>query len=125
MLKPAVDVNGSASTVTYNYPNAASTCGNAFPTSISEPLGLSRSMTWNCTGGVQLTTKDENNQPTTTAYSDANFWRPASLTDPLTNVTSFGYSTSNPAGITQSLTFNASQSIAYTGTGFDGLGRPI
>jgi hypothetical protein len=41
MMKTAVDVNGSSSTVTYNYPDASSTCGNAFPTSVSEPLSLS------------------------------------------------------------------------------------
>jgi len=122
-VKTVADVNGA--TTTFNYSNSTATCGNSFPTSVSEPLSLSRSMTWNCTGGVQVTSVDENNQNTTTTYNDPYFWRPASVTDPLTNPTSFAYSTSNPAWVTQSLTFNGNHSIAETGTGFDGLGRQI
>jgi RHS repeat-associated protein len=122
-LKTSIDVNNA--TTIYNYPDATSTCGNAFPTSVSEPLSLSRSMTWNCSGGVQLTTVDENGKTTTMAYNDPYFWRPASVTDPLTNVTTFGYSIGNPNGFVQSLVFNGSQSIANTGIGLDSLGRPI
>jgi RHS repeat-associated protein len=117
------DTNGAQESS--NYSALTATCGNAFPTSISEPLGLSRSMTWNCSGGVQTSVTDENSKTTTTAYSDADFWRPASVTDPLTNATLFAYSASNPTWVVQSLTFNGSQSNAYTGTGFDGLGREI
>jgi RHS repeat-associated protein len=117
------DANGAQSTS--NYGALTATCGNAFPTSISEPLGLSRSMTWNCSGGVQTSVTDENSKTTITAYSDADFWRPASVTDPLTNATLFAYSASNPAWVVQSLTFNGNQSNAYTGTGLDGLGREI
>jgi YD repeat-containing protein len=123
MVKTATDVNGAVTS--YNYPDATSTCGNAFPTSVSEPLSLARFMTWKCAGGVQLTAKDENSQTTTITYNDQYFWRPASLTDPLTNATLFAYSASNPAWVVQSLTFNGNQSNVYTGTGFDGLGREI
>jgi RHS repeat-associated protein len=119
----ATDVNGA--TTTFNYSDSTATCGNSFPTSVSEPLSLLKSMTWKCTGGVQLTAVDENNQTITSTWNDPDFWRPASVTDPLTNATSFAYSTSNPAWATQSLTFNGNQSIAETGNGFDGLGRQI
>jgi RHS repeat-associated protein len=122
-VQTVTDVNGAATT--FNYSNSTATCGNSFPTSVSEPLSLTRSMTWSCTGGVQLTSVDENSQTVTTTWNEPYFWRPSGVTDPLTNVTSLTYSSSNPRGITQSLTFNGNQSIAYTGTGFDGLGRPI
>jgi RHS repeat-associated protein len=121
-VQTVTDINGAVTTL--NYADANNTCGNAFPTSVSEPLSLTRYMTWSCTGGVQLTAKDENGQTTTTTYNDQYFWRPVSATDPLTNVTSMAYG-SNPAWIVRSLTFNANQSIAYTGTGFDGLGRVV
>jgi RHS repeat-associated protein len=121
--RTTTDVNGA--TTTFNYSNSTDTCGNSFPTSVSEPLSLLKSMTWKCTGGVQLTSVDENNQTITTTWNDPNFWRPASVADPLSNATLFAYSASNPAWAVQSLTFNGNQSNAYTGTGFDGLGRQI
>jgi RHS repeat-associated protein len=122
LVKTATDVNGAATS--YNYPDATSTCGNAFPTSVSEPLSLSRSMTWNCTGGVQATSADENNQPVTTTWNDPYFWRPASATDALNNVTTFGY-LPNFQGFASTLLFNGNQSMANTGNGLDSLGRLI
>jgi len=121
--KTVSDVNTAQTT--YNYPDATSTCGNAFPTSITEPLSLSGSVSWNCTGGVLTSVTDENGKTISTTYNDSYFWRPASVTDPLTNATLFAYSASNPAWVVQSLTFNGNQSIAYSGTGFDGLGRVV
>jgi hypothetical protein len=49
----------NGATTTYVYGSGTS-CGNSFPTQVNLPLSLSRSMTWNCTGGVQLTVIDEN-----------------------------------------------------------------
>ena len=69
----ATDVNSAVTTYTYG---SGTSCGNSFATSVSEPLSLSRSMVWNCTGGVQTSVTDENGQPTTTAYNDLYFWRP-------------------------------------------------
>jgi RHS repeat-associated protein len=126
--KTSTDVNGAINT--YNYPDATSTCGNAFPTSVNEPLGLSKSMTWNCTGGVQFTAKDENGQTTTTAFTDPYFWRPASVTDPTNAVTSFCYGllttgtcTLNPNQTESTLNFNSGISTVDTLTTLDGLGR--
>ena len=45
----ATDVNGAQTTYSYN---GTGGCNNLLPTGISEPLSLSRSMTWDCNGGV-------------------------------------------------------------------------
>jgi hypothetical protein len=49
-LNTSKDVNGA--TTTYNYSSNTADCQMAFPTSVSAPLSISGSMTWNCTGGV-------------------------------------------------------------------------
>lgn len=82
------DVNGAVTT--YNY--STGSCGNSFATSINEPLSLSTSATWSCQGGVILTATDENNQTSTYTYSDAFYWRPASLVDAASDTTNFTYS---------------------------------
>ena len=120
------DVNGA--TTTYNYPDATSTCGNTFPTSITEALNLSRSMTWNCTGGVQLTATDENGKTVTTAYStDAYFWRPNAGTDQLGNQTSFFYQPNPsyccPPMVASQMIFNNGTSEASDFQYKDSLGR--
>lgn len=123
-VQTATDVNGAQTTYTYG------ACGNSFATSVAEPLSLSKSMTWNCTGGVQLTATDENSQTTTTNYNDAYFWRPASVADPTGATTNFCYGmmssgTCNP-NTTQSefyLAFNSNSSTIDTLTTFDALGR--
>jgi RHS repeat-associated protein len=87
-VKTATDVNGAVTTYTYG---SGASCGNSFVTSVSEPLSLSRSMTWNCTGGVQTSLTDENGQPTTTTYTDPYFWRRNKVTDAASSVASFTY----------------------------------
>jgi RHS repeat-associated protein len=87
------------------------------------PLGLARSTTWDCTGGVALSNTDENGKVTSTSYSDPYFWRPASTTDALGNVTTFTYSGAN--SVSTNFTFNGGNSVVGTLTTVDGLGRPI
>jgi RHS repeat-associated protein len=125
-ISTSQDVNGA--TTTYNYPDATSTCGNAFPTSITEPVGgMSQSMTWNCTGAAQLTSTDENSKTTTVAYNDAYFWRKNAVTDQLGNQTSFSYQPNPtyccPTMVQSSLTFNNGNSVANDIQYKDGLGR--
>jgi RHS repeat-associated protein len=109
---------------TYNYSSAAASCGNTFPTSVTEPLSLSRSMTWDCDGAVQTSAIDENSETTSTSYTtDPDFWRPESATDALGNVTSFTYTGQNQ--VKSSLTFNTGGSIKEQVTTLDGLGRVI
>jgi RHS repeat-associated protein len=116
--KIATDVNGAQATYVYG----TGSCGNSFPTTINEPLSLSRSIVWNCTGGAATQVTDENNKIVTSSYTDPYFWRPASITDQLQNSTTFSYF---PTSMSSSLVFNNNTSIAETGIGLDGLGRPI
>jgi RHS repeat-associated protein len=114
-VQTATEMNGAQTTYTYG------ACGNSFPTSVSEPLNVSQSMTWNCTGGAQLSTTDENNQTTTTAFTDLYFWRPASVTDPTRAVTTFTYN--GASSVESILLFNGGNSGVDVLTTVDGLGR--
>jgi RHS repeat-associated protein len=87
-VRTMTDVNGAQTTYTYN----ATGCPNSFPASAAEPLSLSRSMTWNCTGGVQTSATDENGKINSTSFTtDPSFWRPESATDPTNAIASFTY----------------------------------
>jgi RHS repeat-associated protein len=116
-INTATDVNSAV--MTYNY--SSSSCGNSFATSISEPMSLSRSMTWNCTGAVQTSVTDENGQPATTTYSDAYFWRPKSVKDAASNVADFTYDGST--SIEGYVNFNGSTSTTDALKTVDVLGR--
>jgi RHS repeat-associated protein len=115
------DFNGA--TTTFNYASGSASCYNSFATSVSEPLSLSRSMSWNCTGGVATGASDENSQTVSTSYTDADFWRPYSTTDQLSNVTTISYS--GQTAVESALSFNSSNSIVDLRTTVDGFGRPI
>jgi len=112
----AQDVNAALTTFTYG------ACGNSFPTSVSQPLSLSESMTWNCTGGVRTSSTDPNGKTTYTNYTqDPSYWRPESTKDALGNVATLAYT-----GATQveaALNFNSSTVDALTT--LDSLGRPF
>jgi RHS repeat-associated protein len=112
------DIN--TATTTYNYGSAS--CQMAFPTSISEPLSMSRSMAWNCTGGVLTSLTDENRQVTSATYNDAFFWRPANVNFPDGGQTSWTYN--SPTNITITTKMNSSQNIVATQL-LDGLGRAL
>ncbi len=118
-VKTSTDVNGALTT--NNYPDAVSTCGNAFPTSVTEPLSLSMSMTWNCTGGVELTSTDENGKISSTAYTDTHFWRPSSTTDATGAVTNITYPTFTRTE--RSMPVNGTASVVDVLQTVDGLGR--
>ena len=108
------DVNGDP----YSY--AYGDCNGAFPTSISEPGGLSKSMTWDCDGGVLGTVTDEAGATTTIAHSGESFWRPSSMSDGLGNVTTFSYSPTTSESV---LSFNNGSSTVDNLVTVDGLGR--
>jgi RHS repeat-associated protein len=137
-LKTSTDVSTSSTTngaqTTYNYASGSASCGNSFVTSITEPLSLSRSMTWNCPGGVLLSLTDENGNTSSTAYSGSNysnvFWRPYSTTDQAGTTTNFFYylNSSDQQFQTESKyasTFNSGNSIVDILTTNDGFGRTI
>src|SRR6266567_4804210 len=73
MVRTLTDVNGAVTT--YNFSDATSTCGNAFPTTVSEPLSMSKAFAWNCNGGVLSSLTDENSKVITATYNDPYFWR--------------------------------------------------
>ena len=109
-------MNGAVTTYTYG------NCGNSFVSSISLPLSLSTSQTWNCTGGVQTSTTDANGKTSSVSFADANYWRPTSTTDATGAVTTMTYATSPMAG-ESTLNFNGTTSTADARITLDGLGR--
>jgi RHS repeat-associated protein len=111
----ATDVNGAATTYTYG------ACGNSFPTVVNEPLGLSKSMTWNCTGGLQTSITDENGNSASTTFSDPYLWRPYAVYDPASNVAYLTYT--GQTVVESSMTFNAGSSVSDMRKTVDGLGR--
>lgn len=116
----ATDINNAQTTYVYG----SGSCGNSFATTINEPLNLSRSITWNCTGGVTTQVTDENGNNVTASYTDPDFWRPASTTDQMLSSTSLMYSTS-PTAVEASLGFNSGTSVSDSRTTADGFGRAI
>jgi len=116
-INVATDVNGAQTTLNYG----SGSCGNSFPTSVSEPLSLSESIVWNCTGGVATSATDENGKTASASYTDAYYWRPNSSTDQLSNVTNITYT-----GVTSaesSLVFNSSGSTVDVLATLDSQGR--
>jgi RHS repeat-associated protein len=113
----AKDVNGAQTAYSYG----TGSCGNSFATSVSEPLSLSRSMTWNCTGGVQTSVTDENTKTVSTTFNDPYFWRENAVTDQNSNVANITYKSATSGE--ESLVFNSSNSTADILTTLDELGR--
>jgi len=117
-IQTVTDVNGAQTS--YNY--GAGSCGNSFATSVSEPLSLSRSLTWNCIGGVETAVVDENNQITSTNFNDPYFWRPNSTQDAASNVTNITYN--GPLSTESAVLFNTGNSSTIdTLSTVDVLGR--
>src|SRR3989454_3305303 len=118
LVQTATDVNLAQTTYTYN----STGCANSLLTSISLPLSLSRSMVWNCTGGVATSATDENTKTTSFGYNDPNYWRLKSITDPSSAVTNISYFTV-PFASESTLNFNGTTSTVDSRTTLDGLGR--
>jgi RHS repeat-associated protein len=113
----AMDVNGSQTTYSYG----TGSCGNSFATSVSEPLSLSGSMVWNCTGGVETSTTDENSQTVSMTSNDPDFWRISSSSDQESNVTNVTYT--GQTAMEGALVFNSNASTSDVLGNVDGLGR--
>lgn len=115
----ATDVNGAQTTYLY----ASGSCGNSFPTTIQEPMSLSRSITWNCTGAVATQVTDENGNNVKTDYTDPHFWRPADVFDQANNETTVAYI--SPTETETTLSFNSGNSVSDKRITLDGFGRPM
>lgn len=125
-LKSATDAgtasSGGSNITTYNYPDATSTCGNAFATSATLPiLGTTPSSTYDCIGGVATQTKDLNGNATTITYNDSYFWRPASVSYPDGGQDSYSYGT-NPMMVTRTSKITSSSNFTAQ-INYDGFGR--
>lgn len=116
-MNTITDVNNALATAIYG----SGSCGNSFPTSVSLPLGISRSYTWNCNGGVQTSLTDENNQTTTIAFTDSYFWRSSSTTGPTQAAATNDFLSTTQKEST--LSFNSSQSSVDSVLTLDELGR--
>ena len=126
VLSSTIDVNGAVTT--YNYPTNdpnLTTCGFTFPNSVSAPavggITLTTSNTYNCDGGVVVSTTDPNGNPRTVTTWDANFWRPTQVKDELLNATNISYISATATEST--FNFNGGNSTVDTRTTLDGLGR--
>ncbi len=115
----STDVNSAQTTYVYG----SGSCGNSFPTTIDEPQSLSRSMTWNCTGGITTQVTDENGNKVSASYTDPDFWRPASVTDQMNNQTKISYI--GETAVEAALNFNSGNSVSDFRTTVDDFGRPI
>src|SRR5208282_2571425 len=91
---------------------------------INEPFSLSRSITWNCTGGVPTKVTDENGNNFTSNYTDPDFWRPANIYDQENNETTISY-IGETAVETALQNFNSGNSTSDFRSTVDGFGRPI
>ena len=79
MLSTAVDANGNPPTI---YAYGTGSCGNAFPTKVTNAAGFNTLFTWDCNGGVMTGTTDANNQPTFYSWTDPKYWRLTQITYP-------------------------------------------
>ena len=119
LINVATDANGGTTTYTYG------ACNGSFPTTISEPMGLTRTIAWDCTGETPTSITDENNQPTTYSYVSSGgtadpFWRVLQENFPDGGQTSWTYN--SPTSITTTTKMNSSQNIVSKLL-LDGLGR--
>ena len=119
-INVATDVNSAQTTFVYG----SGSCGNSFATTVDEPLSLTRSITWNCTGGVLTQLTDENGNTETTNYTDPDFWRPASTIDLAGIQTNIAYYTNPTAVETAMQGLNGGNSAWDFRTTVDGFGRP-
>jgi len=117
LVQTATDVNYASTTYAFN----STGCANSLPTSATQnDLHITYSATWDCNGGVMLTSTDANNQTTSFAYQDP-FWRTSSVTDPTGAITNYTYANSN--SIQSTLVFGPA--TVETLTTLDALGRPM
>lgn len=118
-IHQSTDVNGGQTTYTY------SQCNGMLPTNVAEPQSLSRSMTWNCDGGVLTSVTDENGQTSAFNYTNGSgaepFWRPLSFVDATGATTTYTYT---PTSTESALLFNSNASVVDDLTTLDQLGRP-
>ncbi len=98
-------------------------CNSVFPTQVTVG-GLTTNSTWNCNGGVLVTTTDPNGKSTTLGYTNSSgaadpFWRKSFVTDNLGNTTYQSY------GNTSESIFSFGSSVDDTLATVNSVGKPI
>jgi len=124
------DLANNETDYTYSSSGYSDGCGTIFPFPIqvkNVTTGLYTSATYDCTGGVKLTSVDASGNKTTYGYQSSGgtadpWWRLRSGTDPLSNE---AWITPTVASMNSSFEFNSSNSINNVTTTLDGYGRPI
>ncbi len=122
MLSTEVDANGNPPT-TYTY--GTGSCGNAFPTKVTNAVGFNTLFSWDCNGGVMTGTTDPNpnHQPTSYIWGDPNYWRLTQINYPDGGQKTALYNTaSTPWNIVQTTKINGTQTRT-TKTIYDSLAR--
>jgi RHS repeat-associated protein len=125
LVNTATDPNGNQTTTTYG------ACNGSFPTTISRPLSLSETMTWDCAGEVPTSATDANNQTTAFSYVSPTtgvgdpFWRLLKTQFPDGGQFTTAYNiAANPPNIIVSKMIDNTPRWLTTQTNVDGMGRP-
>jgi RHS repeat-associated protein len=124
MVQTASDLrNSSLSNTTYSYSDTGG-CGNAFVTTIIEPMNLTQHKTWDCNGGVPKTSTDENSQVTTFTYGDPNFFRltRTGYPDGGYQTTTYNLGTNSPWNVIQATALDSSR-VLSSKTIYDSFAR--
>lgn len=119
---PLVERDFAGNPTTYAYGTAS--CGNSFPTQITDALGHNTSMVWDCYGAVKTSVTDPNQKQTTFTYGDPNFWRltQTNYPDGGSATTTYNLGVVTPWNIVSTSLINATQTLNKT-TFYDSLGR--
>ena len=114
------DANGNPPT-TYTY--GTGSCGDAFPTQVTNAAGFNTLFSWDCNGGVMTGTTDPNNQQTSYGWTDPNYWRLTQITYPDLGHKTATYNTATiPWNIVQTTKITGTQNLT-TKTIYDSQAR--
>jgi hypothetical protein len=116
------ETDSAGNTTPYAY--GTSSCGNSFPTQITDALNHSRSMAWDCNGGVLTSATDENSKTTSYVFGDRSFWRLTQVNYPDGGQATATYNqgTTSPWNIVQTKKITSSLTLSQK-TVYDSLGR--
>lgn len=114
-IDTATDPNTSQ--ISYSY----GACAGAFPTQVNLPVNsLSTSATWDCNGGVMLSSTNLNGGVTSYSYGSDPFWRQTQVTTPDNSSTAVTYNVNSVESV-KNINSNSTLDVLVN---LDSLGRP-